>query len=113
MMKITVKKMMALIAFITLGFGSFAEASGYGRGHHEERYHSHHNENHRRQCTTTEQSTWLPLAEVMMKAETDGYRLRKAKVKRSCYEVEIEKGWSRIKKYYDPSNGTLVHSYEK
>lgn len=102
------KSKLLLNLALFLGAISLAQASEHRRGHHGE----HHRNNHHRQCTTTEQSTWLPLADIMLKAETDGYRLRKATVKRSCYEVDLRKGTSRLKKIYDPSNGNLVETKE-
>lgn len=62
-----------------------------------------------RPCTTAPKSQWLPISQLLAKVEAQGYKVQKAKLKKSCGEIyTLDKNGSRVELFVDPTNGEIV-----
>jgi hypothetical protein len=79
-------------AVIALGAASTAQASSLGRP-----------------CTSAPESQWLSLDALKQKAEAQGYKVRKAKLKAACGEIYVlDPNGDRIELFVDPTSGNIV-----
>jgi len=77
---------------IALGAASAAQASSLGRP-----------------CTAAPESQWLSLDALKQKAEAQGYKVRKAKLKAACGEIYVlDPNGDRIELFVDPTSGNIV-----
>ncbi len=76
----------------TFGLAGLAEAAGFGKP-----------------CTSAPQSQWLSIEELQRKAEAQGYKVQKAKLKTACGELyTTDKNGNRVELFVDPTNGSIV-----
>jgi hypothetical protein len=62
-----------------------------------------------RPCTTASRNQWLPLHDLLIKVETQGYRVQEAEFKRSCGKFEaIDKAGRHVELFVDPTNGQII-----
>lgn len=62
-----------------------------------------------RPCTAAPESQWLSIDQLRAKVEALGYKVRKAKLKKSCGEIyAIDKNGQRVELFVDPTNGKIV-----
>jgi hypothetical protein len=81
-------------AIASLGAISIAQAGSLGRP-----------------CTSAPESQWLSLdaLKAKAKAEADGYRVRKAKIKAACGEIyALDPNGARTELFVDPTSGAIV-----
>jgi hypothetical protein len=79
-------------ALIGLGGVSTAQANSLGR-----------------RCTAAPESQWLSLDALKSKAEADGYRVRKTKIKAACGEIyALDRNGARTELFVDPATGAIV-----
>ena len=84
--------MMIAAALTTLGGVSIAQANSLGRP-----------------CTSAPQSHWLSVEALKAKAEAQGYKVQKAKLKNACGELyTIDKTGNRVELFVDPTSGQIV-----
>jgi hypothetical protein len=84
----------AIIATALVGLGaiSAAQASSLGRP-----------------CTAAPQSQWLSLDALKAKAESQGYKVQKAKLKAACGEIYVlDPNGARVELFVDPTSGDIV-----
>ena len=80
------------LAVMMLGLTGTAQASGFGRP-----------------CTNAPQSQWLSIKDLQTKVEAQGYKVRKAKLKKACGELyALDKNGNRTELFVDPTNGKIV-----
>lgn len=87
-------KIFAIItaAVITLGAASTVQANSLGRP-----------------CTAAPESQWLSLDALKQKAEAQGYKVRKAKLKAACGEIYVlDPNGDRVELFVDPTSGNIV-----
>ncbi|WP_406856132.1 PepSY domain-containing protein [Alsobacter sp. KACC 23698] len=62
-----------------------------------------------RPCTAAPESQWLSLEALKAKAQDQGYKVQKAKLKAACGEVYVldAKG-ARVELFLDPTSGAIV-----
>jgi hypothetical protein len=64
-------------------------------------------------CTKAPESQWLKIAAIQAKVEEQGYKVRKAKMKKSCAELyATAKDGKRVELFADPTNGKIVETKE-
>jgi hypothetical protein len=79
-------------AIALLGGVSMAEASSLGRP-----------------CTTAPESQWLSVEALKAKAEAQGYKVQKAKIKKACGEIYVlDQNNARAELFVDPTSGEIV-----
>ena len=79
-------------ALIGLGGLSAAQANGLGRP-----------------CTSAPENQWLSLDALKAKAEAQGYRVQKAKLKAACGELyALDQNGARAELFVDPTSGDIV-----
>jgi hypothetical protein len=79
-------------ALVGLGVPSTAQASSLGRP-----------------CTSAPESQWLSLDALKERAEAQGYKVRKAKLKAACGEIyALDPNGVRIELFVDPTSGNIV-----
>ena len=62
-----------------------------------------------RPCTTVPESQWLPLEALKAKAEAQGYKVQKAKLKAACGEIyAFDKNGARKELFVDPTSGQII-----
>lgn len=62
-----------------------------------------------RPCTVAPQSQWLSIKELQARVEAQGYRVRKAKLKKACGELyTLDRNGKRVELFVDPTNGKIV-----
>ncbi len=79
-------------ALVGLGAASTAQASSLGRP-----------------CTAAPKSQWLSLDALRAKAESQGYKVEKAKLKAACGEIyALDRNGVRTELFVDPTSGDIV-----
>jgi hypothetical protein len=77
---------------VGLGAASTAPASSLGRP-----------------CTSAPESQWLSLDTLKAKAEAQGYKVQKAKLKAACGEIyAVDRNGVRTELFVDPTSGEIV-----
>ncbi len=62
-----------------------------------------------RPCTSAPQAQWLSLEELKAKAEAQGYKVQKAKLKAACGEIyALDAAGLRTELFLDPTSGQIV-----
>lgn len=62
-----------------------------------------------RPCTSAPQSQWLSLDALKAKAEAQGYKVQKAKLKAACGEIyALDRNGARTELFVDPTSGDIV-----
>lgn len=62
-----------------------------------------------RPCTSAPESQWLSLDALKAKAEAQGYKVRKAKLKAACGEIyALDRNGARTELFVDPTSGDIV-----
>jgi hypothetical protein len=62
-----------------------------------------------RPCTAASKDQWLTLEQLKAKAEAQGYKISKAKMKDTCAEIyALDANGARTELFLDPTNGTIV-----
>ena len=62
-----------------------------------------------RPCTFAPQSRWLTLDALKAKAEAEGFRVQKAKLKAACGEIYVlDPSGARTELFVDPTSGEIV-----
>jgi hypothetical protein len=62
-----------------------------------------------RPCTSAPRSEWLPMDQIQAKVEAQGYKVRKAKLKKACGEIyALDKNGGRVELFVDPTSGEIV-----
>jgi hypothetical protein len=62
-------------------------------------------------CTTAPESQWLKIAEIQAKLEEQGYRVAKAKFKKSCGEIyATDKAGQRVELFVDPTSARIAET---
>ena len=62
-----------------------------------------------RPCTAAPQDQWLPLDALKAKAEAQGYKVQKAKLKAACGEIyALDANGARTELFLDPTSGEIV-----
>lgn len=80
------------LALAVLGLTTSAQAGSLGRP-----------------CTAAPQSQWLSIDALQAKVEAQGYKVRKAKLKKACGEMySLDKTGKRVELFVDPTNGQIV-----
>lgn len=79
-------------ALVGLSAASTAQASSLGRP-----------------CTSAPESQWLSLDVLKSKAEAQGYKVQKAKLKAGCGEIyALDRNGARTELFVDPTSGDIV-----
>jgi hypothetical protein len=63
-----------------------------------------------RACTTAPESQWLKVADIEAKVEAQGYKVRKAKLKKGCGEIYATKDGQRVELFVDPTDAKIVET---
>ena len=62
-----------------------------------------------RPCTSAPESQWLSLDVLKAKAESQGYKVQKAKLKAACGEIYVlDQNGARTELFVDPTTGQIV-----
>ena len=62
-----------------------------------------------RPCTAAPESQWLSLDALKGKAEAQGYKVQKAKLKAACGEIyALDQSGARTELFLDPTSGEIV-----
>lgn len=62
-----------------------------------------------RPCTSAPESQWLSLDTLKAKAEAQGYKVQKAKLKAACGEIyALNRNGARTELFVDPTSGDIV-----
>lgn len=62
-----------------------------------------------RPCTAAPESQWLSLDALKAKAEAQGYKVQKAKLKAACGEIyALDRNGARTELFVDPTTGQIV-----
>jgi hypothetical protein len=62
-----------------------------------------------RPCTSAPESQWLSLDALKAKAEAQGYRVQKAKLKAACGEIyALDQNGARTELFLQPTSGEIV-----
>ena len=62
-----------------------------------------------RPCTSAPASEWLSIDALRARAEADGYRVQKAKIKDACGEIyALDRSGTRVELFVDPTSGRIV-----
>jgi hypothetical protein len=62
-----------------------------------------------RPCTSAPESQWLSLDALRARAEAEGYRVEKAKIKAACGEIyALDRDGARVELFLDPTSGRIV-----
>jgi hypothetical protein len=62
-----------------------------------------------RPCTAAPENQWLSINQLQAKAEAQGYKVRKAKLKNACGELyTIDKAGNPVELFVDPTSGQIV-----
>lgn len=62
-----------------------------------------------RPCTSAPESQWLSLDALKAKAEAQGYKVQKTKLKAACGEIyAIDRNGARTELFVDPTSGDIV-----
>ncbi len=62
-----------------------------------------------RPCTAAPENQWLSIQELQAKVEAQGYKVRKAKLKKACGELyTLDKNGQQVELFVDPTNGKIV-----
>jgi hypothetical protein len=62
-----------------------------------------------RPCTSAPDSEWLSLDALRARAEAEGYRVQKAKIKAACGEIyALDRNGARVELFVDPASGRIV-----
>jgi hypothetical protein len=81
-----------IAAFVGLVAMSTAQASSLGRP-----------------CTSAPEAQWLSLDALKAKAEAQGYKVQKAKLKAACGEIyALDQNGRRVELFVDPTSGAIV-----
>jgi hypothetical protein len=84
----------ALLAAALIGLGGISAAQANSLG---------------RPCTSAPQDQWLPLDALKAKAEAQGYKVQKAKLKAACGELyALDANGARTELFLDPTSGEIV-----
>ena len=60
-------------------------------------------------CTSSPESQWLSIDALKAKAEAQGYKVQKAKLKAACGEIyALDKNGARTELFVDPTSGEIV-----
>ena len=60
-------------------------------------------------CTSAPASQWLSIDALRAKAEAQGYKVQKAKLKAACGEIyALDKNGARTELFVDPTSGEIV-----
>ena len=66
-----------------------------------------------RPCTSAPESQWLSLDALKAKAEAQGYKVQKAKLKAACGEIyALDPNGARTELFVDPTSGEIVATCE-
>jgi hypothetical protein len=91
------ERLMNKIAIITatlVGLGAISTAQANSLG---------------RPCTSAPESQWLSLDALKAKAEAQGYKVQKAKLKAACGEIyALDPNGARTELFVDPTSGDIV-----
>ena len=63
-----------------------------------------------RACTAAPESQWLKIADIEAKVEAQGYKVRKAKLKKNCGEIYATKDGQRVELFVDPTDAKIVET---
>ncbi len=67
-----------------------------------------------RACTSAPESQWLKIADIQAKIEEQGYKVRKAKLKKNCGELyAIDKKGQRVELFVDPTDAKIVETKQE
>lgn len=84
----------ALVTAALMGIGAMSAAQAGSLG---------------RPCTAAPQSQWLSLDALKAKAEAQGYKVQKAKIKAACGEIyAVDRNGTRTELFVDPTSGEIV-----
>jgi len=62
-----------------------------------------------RPCTAAPESQWLSISDLQARVEAQGYKVRKAKLKKACGELyTLDKNGQRVELFVDPTDGKIV-----
>ncbi|MBR0673085.1 PepSY domain-containing protein [Neoroseomonas soli] len=62
-----------------------------------------------RPCTSAPESQWLTLDALRARAEAEGYRVQRAKIKAACGEIyALDRNGARVELFLDPASGRIV-----
>ena len=62
-----------------------------------------------RPCTAASRDQWLTLEQLKAKAEAQGYKISKAKMKDTCAEIyALDANGARTELFLDPTDGAIV-----
>jgi hypothetical protein len=62
-------------------------------------------------CTTAPESQWLKIADIQAKVEAQGYKVTKAKMKKTCVELyATDKSGQKLEVFADPTDGKIVET---
>ena len=62
-----------------------------------------------RPCTAASKDQWLTLEQLKAKAEAQGYKISKAKMKDTCAEIyALDANGARTELFLDPTDGAIV-----
>lgn len=80
------------VALVGFGAASTAQANSLGRP-----------------CTAAPEAQWLSLEALKAKAEAQGYKVQKAKLKAACGEIyAVDRNGARAELFVDPTSGDIV-----
>jgi len=64
-----------------------------------------------RPCTSAPESQWLKIGDLQAKIEDQGYKVRKAKLKKACGELyAVNKAGERVELFVDPTDAKIVET---
>jgi hypothetical protein len=62
-------------------------------------------------CTKAPESQWLKISDIQAKVEAQGYKVSKAKMKKTCVELyATDKGGQKLELFADPTDGKIVET---
>jgi len=94
MEKTEMKKIASIAAIAWIAAAAYASAQAGSLG---------------RPCTSAPQSQWLSIDELKAKAEAQGYKVQKAKLKAACGEIyALDASGARAELFLDPASGQIV-----
>ena len=65
-------------------------------------------------CTAEPKAKWMTLDAIKAKAEEQGYKIQKSKMKATCAELyALDKSGKRVELFVDPSSGKIVGTEAK
>ena len=67
-----------------------------------------------RPCTSAPETQWLSLDALKAKAEAEGYKVQKAKLKAACGEIyALDRSGARVELFVDPTSGEIVATHRR